>query len=134
MTPFIHKGSEDTPKVVLDKDSREFVIADRSLPEDAFEFYKPIFQWLEEYAKNPNEKTTFRFELEYFNTSSAKQLTKILLFLRNIKKPVEVIWCYQIDDIDMLNSGKRFEKLTNLNFEMESIPVVEDDNFRIVTE
>jgi hypothetical protein len=134
MKPFIHKGSDDTPKVILDKDSNEFLIAERSLPEDAFEFYKPIFQWLEEYAKNPNQKTAFRFELEYFNTSSAKQLTKILLFLRNINTPVEVVWCYQIDDIDMLNSGKRFEKLTNLNFKMVSIPVVEDDDFRIVTE
>ena len=54
------------------------------------------------------------------------------MFLKNIKKEVEIVWSYQIDDIDMLNSGKRFEKLTQLNFRMETIPVIEDDNFRII--
>ncbi|HPW66232.1 MAG TPA: DUF1987 domain-containing protein [Salinivirgaceae bacterium] len=134
MTPLIYDGTEDTPKVVLDRDAEEFLISGRSLPEDAFLFYKPIFRWLEEHAKNPKKKTIFRFELEYFNTSSAKQLSKIFIFLKNIKEEVEVIWCYQVDDIDMLNSGKRFEKFTNLNFKMEVLPVIEDDDFRIITE
>ena len=134
MTPFTHIGTEDTPTVRLDASAPEFLIADRSLPEDAFEFYKPIFEWLEEYAKNPKEKTVFKFELEYFNTSSAKQLSKILLFLKKLSKEVEIIWCYQLDDVDMFNSGKRFEKLTELNFSMVSIPVVDDDDFTIVTE
>jgi hypothetical protein len=89
---------------------------------------------LEEYAKNPKKKTVFRFELEYFNTSSAKQLSKIFVFLKSIKEEVEVIWCYYDDDTDMLNSGKRFEKLTNIDFKMEVLPVVEDDDFRIITE
>ncbi|HOG19885.1 MAG TPA: DUF1987 domain-containing protein [Salinivirgaceae bacterium] len=134
MAPLIYDGTEDTPKVVLNKDAEEFLISGRSLPEDAFLFYKPIFRWLEEYAKNPNKKTVFRFELEYFNTSSTKQLSKIFIFLKSIREEVEVIWCYYDDDTDMLNSGKRFEKLTNLDFRMEVLPVIEDDDFRIVTE
>ncbi|MDY0280493.1 MAG: DUF1987 domain-containing protein [Salinivirgaceae bacterium] len=134
MTPFIHNGTEDTPTVKLDTSAPELLIAERSLPEDAYEFYKPIFEWLEDYAKNPNEKTVFRFELEYFNTSSAKQLSKILLFLKSLDKEVEIIWCYQLDDIDMFNSGKRFEKLTGLNFSMVSIPVIDDDDFTIITD
>ncbi|MGI6478408.1 MAG: DUF1987 domain-containing protein [Salinivirgaceae bacterium] len=100
MTPLIYEGTEDTPKVVLDVDADEFLISQRSLPEDAFLFYKPIFRWLEEYAKNPKKKTVFRFELEYFNTSSAKQLSKIFVFLKSIKEEVEVIWCYYDDDTD----------------------------------
>ena len=134
MAPLIYDGTEDTPKVVLNKDAEEFLISGRSLPEDAFLFYKPIFRWLEEYARNPNKKTVFRFELEYFNTSSTKQLSKIFIFLKSIREEVEVIWCYYDDDTDMLNSGKRFEKLTNLDFRMEVLPVIEDDDFRIVTE
>ena len=134
MKPFIHNSTEDTPTVKLDKDAPEFYIGTRSLLENTFEFNKPIFAWLEEYEKNPNEKTVFRFELEYFNTSSAKQITKILLFLKKLTSNVVIIWCYQLDDIDMFNSGKRFEKLTELNFQMISIPVVEDDNFSIITE
>lgn len=119
MKPIICISTEDTPKVVLDVEAPEFIIAERSLPEDAFGFYKPILQWLDEYAKNPNEKTVFRFKLEYFNSSSAKQLSKIFVILRSIKKELEIIWCYQIDDIDMLNSGKKFEMLSNLKFRME---------------
>ena len=69
---------------------------------------------------NVNELTVFTFKLDYFNTSSAKQITKILLLLEKIAKKgeVQINWNYQKEDIDMKSSGNRFSKLLELNFEL----------------
>ena len=57
------EGTEDTPKIMLDKGNGIFEISGRSLPEDTAEFYQPILEWLEVYAQNHNDKTEFVFKL-----------------------------------------------------------------------
>ncbi len=71
------------------------------------------------YIKNPNEKTEIDFYLEYFNTSTAKQIAKLLIFFEKLssKSKVLVRWHYDKDDIDMFDSGARYSKLININFE-----------------
>lgn len=119
MEPLILEATEDTPKVVLDTEEN-FSISGRSLPENAIGFYQPVFEWLEKYIENPGNKTVIDFKLEYFNTASAKQIAKILLFLEKLSKRQEVLvrWFYQAEDIDMLSSGQRFDKLIEVNFEI----------------
>ena len=79
-------ATEDTPEVLLDDKVGAFKISGRSLPEDAFWFYNPIVEWLVEYSKSPLDKTEFHFNLEYFNTASAKQVFKIANILCSISK------------------------------------------------
>jgi hypothetical protein len=111
--------TKDTPKIILDKDNSIFEISERSLPENAIDFYKPVIDWFTEYSKNPNHETVVNFKLEYFNTASAKQIAKILLLLQNIAKNNNVLikWHYQKDDLDMKASGVRYSKLVKVNFE-----------------
>ena len=78
------QGTEDTPKVILDKDTELLEISGRSLPEDVASFYEPVLTWLDEYAQNPNKKTIFNFKLIYFNTASSKLLLDILMKLEEI--------------------------------------------------
>lgn len=119
MDPLLIEATEDTPKVHLDAGNNQFLIAERSLPENSIEFYQPVFEWLNKYLENPNDVTNFDFKLEYFNTSSAKQLTKVLLILEKLSaiKEVKIIWHYKKEDFDMLSSGQRYAKLININFE-----------------
>ncbi|MBI4647931.1 MAG: DUF1987 domain-containing protein [Bacteroidia bacterium] len=119
MEPIVIEATEDTPKVHLDAVNNKFLIADRSLPENSIEFYQPIFEWLVKYTEAPKEKTNFEFRLEYFNTSSAKQITKILLILEKLATTWEVVvsWYYKKEDLDMLSSGQRYAKLINIKFE-----------------
>ena len=42
MEKFEISSTEDTPEVCLDKVASVFRLAERSYPEDAFEFYQPI--------------------------------------------------------------------------------------------
>jgi len=121
MSPLLIQATEHTPSIVLDKDMGIFEIASRSLPENAIEFYKPVIDWLNEYALSPNEETPFSINLEYYNTATSKQIAKILLILEKIQlqktSQVKIIWHYSEDDLDMLQSGKRYEKLLNIPFE-----------------
>ena len=119
MDQLIIEATEDTPLVHLDVEGDKFLIAERSLPENSIEFYQPVFEWLNQYIESPKDKTRFEFKLEYFNTSSAKQITKVLLILEKLasKSEVVIVWHYKKEDFDMLSSGQRYAKLININFE-----------------
>lgn len=113
-------ATEDTPSVVLNSKLGVFKISGRSLPEDAFWFYNPIMEWMNDYTKTPLETTEFHFNLEYFNTASAKQIFKIANILGDIAKSEKVIikWHYDEGDKDMYASGERFSKLCGMPFEL----------------
>ncbi len=115
------QATEDTPLVVFDKNTGQFTLSGRSLPEDAFSYYVPIMDWLAEYAKNPLPLTTINFNLEYFNTASAKQVFKITNILAEISKNNKVIvnWHFDEGDKDMQSSGERFSKLCGMRFELK---------------
>jgi hypothetical protein len=117
------KGTEDTPNVILDAASNIIEFSGRSLPEDVVTFYAPVLQWIEEYAKSPNEKTEIIFRLEYFNTASSKILLDILLKFEDIMNDgheVVVQWYYQEDDEDMQEAGDEYSEIVDIPFEMHS--------------
>ena len=116
-------ATSDTPKVVLDANSGTFGIEERCFPEDAVGFFLPIIEWIKNYSAAPNQTSNFNFKLEYFNTSSSKQLFKILLLLQELSKKNEVIisWYYSKADSDMLSSGERYSKLLQFKFNMVEI-------------
>jgi hypothetical protein len=113
------EGTEDTPRIILDKDNGIFEISGRSLPEDSAEFYHPILEWLEKYQKNANAKTNFMFKLEYFNTASSKLILDILSKLESINGTV-VTWYYHEDDEDMEEAGEEFSELVDIPFEFKT--------------
>ena len=112
--------TEDTPKVLLDAENRLFEIEGRSLPENAVEFYMPIINWLKEYSELQNNNIVFNFKLEYFNTASAKQITKLLIVLQQLSEnmDIKINWHYYRDDADIMSSGMRFAKLIKANIDL----------------
>ena len=114
------QGTEDTPKVILDKDAEIFEISGRSLPEDVATFYDPILNWLNEYGEGPNSATIFNFKLTYFNTASSKMLLDILMKLEEIHEEgnnVTVRWHYPEDDEDMEEAGEEYADIVDIPFE-----------------
>ncbi len=120
MNDLIIEATEETPRIFFKKNKNIFVISERSLPENAVEFYTPVFEWLEQYKKDTNTETIVDFKLDYFNTASAKQITKFLLMLEKIAKTnkVKIRWFYKKGDLDMQSSGLRYDKLINMEFEL----------------
>src|SRR5687768_8776027 len=110
------EGTEDTPRIVLDKNSGIMEISGRSLPEDSTEFYKPVLDWIEHYANDPNPLTNFVFKLEYFNTASSKLILDVLYALEDIKG-LKVQWYFHEEDEDMEEAGQEFSELVEIPFE-----------------
>src|SRR5690606_26089112 len=98
------EGTEDTPKIMLDKSNGIFVYSGRSLPEDSEEFYRTILDWIERYGESPNPSTEFVFKLEYFNTASSKLILVVFSALEDIKG-MKIIWYFHEDDEDMEEAG-----------------------------
>lgn len=126
------KGSEETPEIVFDKDKPEFRVTGKSYMEDATAHYTMVIGWLQEYSKNPNPVTLFRFELEYVNTASSKIVHDILDALDDIfleGNDVQVEWHYYEEDEDMLELGKEYEELYEVPFKFEEINFDRPKNF-----
>lgn len=97
-------------------------ISGRSFLDDSELFYKPIIEWIEEYMKSPNPKTTFICNFNYYNNPLSKILFNVLMKLdKNICPPYrfEIHWYYEKDDNDMLENGEemtRFIKNGEIKF------------------
>ena len=118
------EGTLKTPTVKFDGKSGVIEIKGRSIPENSIEFYKPLVDWLEEYAKKPLEKTQVNVQLEYFNTSSSKCILDVFKKLEAIHKSkhdVVINWYYEEDDEDMLEAGEDYESIIKVPFKMIEI-------------
>lgn len=120
MENIILNSTEDTPNVVFDYNKGEYLISGRSLPENAVAFYLPLIEWLRKFNSSSKSDILFNFKLEYFNTASAKQITKLLLALQaiSLNKKVLIKWYYFVDDIDIKSSGERFAKLIKADIDL----------------
>lgn len=110
------EGTEDTPRIILDKKNGIMEISGRSLPEDSTEFYKPVLDWIEAYANDPNASTLFVFKLEYFNTASSKLILDVLYALEDLPG-IKVQWYFHEEDEDMEEAGEEFSELVEIPFE-----------------
>ena len=117
------ESTEDSPQIILDRESNILEISGRSLPEDVNTFYEPMMSWIEEYAKDPLDVTVFNFKLTYFNTASSKIILDILThFEEMIEEGHEVMvrWHYPEEDEDMLEAGEEYSEMVDVPFEMVS--------------
>lgn len=117
------ESTEDSPQIVLDRESNILEISGRSLPEDVNTFYEPTMSWIEEYAKDPLDVTVFSFKFTYFNTASSKIILDILTrFEEMIEEGHEVTvrWHYPEEDEDMMEAGEEYSEMVDVPFEMVS--------------
>ncbi len=117
------ESTEDSPQIILDRESNIMEISGRSLPEDVNTFYEPMMSWIEEYAKDPLDVTVFSFKLTYFNTASSKIILDILTHFEEMIEEghkVMVRWHYMEEDEDMLEAGEEYSEMVDVPFEMVS--------------
>jgi len=100
-----------TPFIRLDPDGI-LEISGKSYPENTFEFYQPLLEWLEEYFQNPAKKTILNMEIIYFNSSSSKLFFDLFdLFEENQKKTdLTINWIYDKENETALEAGEEFQE------------------------
>ncbi|MFC2129657.1 DUF1987 domain-containing protein, partial [Bacteroidota bacterium] len=117
--------TQKTPRIVVDKEGGNIIIAGRSNPENSREFFAPFMQWLSEYLESPAELTTLTVNLEHFNTSSSKYVLDILKKVKTLSdsdKAFKIVWMYEDDDIEMLDTAEAYEAMVGLTFEKVGYP------------
>lgn len=125
MDKLIIEATLNSPRVELDPADKRFVFSGESRPENVRSFYLPILDWLEEYANKlssngDNDPLTFEFNLEYFNSTSAKYILDIFKSLYTIHEngnEVLIRWHYEEDDEDMYEVGMEMSRMSRLHFE-----------------
>lgn len=111
----------DTPKIEMNAQDGLLEITGRSLPENAELFYEPVLEWINSYTELAPERTVLKIDLEYFNSSSVKQVLMILVKLEELSrsgKEVLVVWNYNEDDELMEMKGRELESIVELPFDL----------------
>jgi hypothetical protein len=111
-----------TPGIVLDANNNVFEFFGFSLPENAIDFYQPVFDWLQGYKDELEKNKNFPeinviFKLVYFNSSSLRQIVDIFNALGEFCKigvPLNVSWQYDSEDPAMAESGKELGDITKV--------------------
>ena len=90
--------TDNSPKVIMNKDKRLIEFEGNSYPENTFAFYRPVTEWLKKYFKEDkelNEVTTINFKFNYFNSATTQIIFEILDIVEASKpKNLKISWFY----------------------------------------
>lgn len=124
METLLIDGTEETPQVEFNTETSVYSISGRSLPEDATKFYDQLVDWVKAFSEKPKSEFTLNINLDYFNSSSAKQLVELMILLEALDKKdckVKIIWLYEEEDELMETRGKEIESIIDLPFTFSPI-------------
>ena len=127
MEQLVIKETEKTPAINFNFQSGKLYLGGRSYSSDAFDFYKPVNEWLSKYVQNPKELTILEVNVDYFHSVSIKYLTSIVKKIAQLKdegKAVKIVWLHQSDENDedeAFELGKSIEAEAKIKFEFVEI-------------
>ncbi len=105
------KATKYTPEIHMNAKSGEISMTGKSYPENTFEFYQPIMEWLTSYFDgNVKTKTVVNMEIIYFNSSSSKVFFDFFDILdeHKDKNEIEINWIYDEENESALEAGEDF--------------------------
>ena len=128
MDPINIEKTARTPRIDFDFSSSQFVIAGESYPEDVTAFYGPLLQKLTDFFDElSNAEANFRFELIYFNSSTAKIVMELFEALEETAargNQIVITWVYEAGDDNIKELGEEFaEELNEAKFILEEIAI-----------
>ncbi len=126
MENYQSSGSPVTPSICLDPGNGTLEIRGRSIPENPIEFYTPLVEALDKYAKSPMPLTEVTLRLEYYNSSSSKCLLDIFKKLEKMGQSgsnIKINWEYDEHDEGMQNAGEDYQVMLDLPFLL--VPIID---------
>lgn len=119
MEAFYSAATEFSPEIRFSPAENIFLLRGNSRPEDVRELFEPVIRWLKEYLHEILNSDTkiytgenpliLEFDLDYFNSSSAKFLYDIMMIIKRYRDSdinVNIVWHYDEDDTDMKEAGE----------------------------
>lgn len=90
-------GTQSSPHVQADWDGGVLCMSGDSYPENSFELFEPMLNWLTDYVEHSQEPLRLELSLRYLNTSSVKVMMDVFDLLEVAYKTgrrIELIWFY----------------------------------------
>lgn len=110
MNDLVIEATKSTPEIKFSSGSGILEINGNSYPENPFEFYEPAVEWIENAIKL-KLPISLIFRLNYYNTSSSKQVLDIIDLLEDYFQSggqAKAVWCYRDGDQEQKENGEDF--------------------------
>ena len=126
MENFYLKATENTPEISFKVENSTLDIKGTSYPENTFEFYQLVLDWLNNYFEEVDNSitTVINFEIIYYNSSSSKvflDIFDIFEVAHENDKKMEINWIYSAKNESAMETGEDFQE----DFEELNIKLVE---------
>ena len=99
------------------------LIEGRSIPEDSFSVYEPLFKFIERFSAD-FQNIEIQFRLEYANSSTNRSLMTLFEIMEEHQTKgnnIVISWYYAINDKEMLDLGSDFKDLVPFKFELKEV-------------
>lgn len=113
------EATKYTSEVDFNIDKHTLSITGKSTPENTFEFFEPLKEWLKSYFQDERE-CVVTFNIPYFNSSSSRAIYDLFdIFSDSIGSKITINWEYNENNENGQESGVEFkEDFENLNINL----------------
>jgi len=122
MDNLIIEETKESLGINLNAESGVLSLIGNSYPENTFEFYQPMMDWVPEYFNgHAQEKTIVNMEIIYYNSSTSRLLFEFFDLLDEAKDNyhIEVNWIYELENDSAEEAGEDFvEEFPDLNIQL----------------
>ena len=115
------QGSQSTPSIRGDWEHGVLTMEGDSYPENSFEFFGQVIDWVERYLKESSAPLTLELRLVYMNTSSVRAMMDIFDLLEDAHgqgRAVSVNWYYDPRNERVLHLADEFREDCSFPFEI----------------
>ncbi len=117
----ISEKTKTTPRVTFNPESKVLEFSGILIPEDPVVFFRPVFNWLDDYVKNGESQLTFVIGLIHFNSSSATVLVSFMKKLAESGPNFKVVWQYEASDEEQREIAEEFYNILGDKLSLESV-------------
>ncbi|KOA19751.1 hypothetical protein CLHOM_18400 [Clostridium homopropionicum DSM 5847] len=115
--------TKSTPEIDFDPSNNILKISGQSYPENAFKFYEPIFQWVDDYIKEIQGELLIEieFKMPYINSSSSKCIIMLLDKFQEAfdsGKDIIINWYYDEENESTIECAEEFKEDLTLPFNL----------------
>ena len=117
------EGTQSTPSIHADPLAGIVEMRGDSYPENSFELFSPVMQWIEDHLREPGRALTLHLHLLYLNTSSVKAMMDIFDILQDAHREgrqVAVNWYYDEQNARVAELAEEFKEDCSFPFAIVS--------------
>jgi hypothetical protein len=117
-------STQSTPSIFADAQTGIIEMRGDSYPENSYELFSPVMQWIDDYLAGGDCKLVLDLHLLYLNTSSVKAMMDIFDMLEEAhraRRAVEVNWYYDEQNERVAELAEEFKEDCSFPFVITSL-------------